>query len=127
MRKRKTEAIQTDLDTFRHNQAYPGITQAYSGISRALCNSGIFRTMVYLEPWHILNQKHIRNPGILRGLGYSKSEIYSGPCQTSTIRVLRKLSLFPPRIFTNHNYFHSINLPRTLLHQTNHRIFLMQV
>ena len=50
MRKRKTEAIQTDLDTFRHNQAYPGITQAYSGISRALCNSGIFRTMVYLEP-----------------------------------------------------------------------------
>ena len=30
MDKRKTEAIQTHLGTFRHNQAYPGIIQAYS-------------------------------------------------------------------------------------------------
>ena len=30
----------TDLDTFRHNQAYPGIIQAYSKL----------RAMVYPEP-----------------------------------------------------------------------------
>ena len=30
MGKCKTEAIQTDLGIFRHNQAYSGIIQAYS-------------------------------------------------------------------------------------------------
>ena len=32
----KTKVIQTDLGTFRQNQAYPGIIQAYSGIFRTL-------------------------------------------------------------------------------------------
>ena len=43
----KTKAVQTDLGTFRHNQAYPGITQTYSGIYRTLCNPNIFRTVEY--------------------------------------------------------------------------------
>ena len=30
MGKCKTKAIHTDLSPFRHNQAYPGIAQAYS-------------------------------------------------------------------------------------------------
>ena len=38
MGKQKTKDIQTDLGTFRHNQAYPGI---------------IHVTMEYLEPWYI--------------------------------------------------------------------------
>ena len=38
MGKQKTKDIQTDLGTFRHNQAYPGIIQV---------------TMEYLEPWYI--------------------------------------------------------------------------
>ena len=29
MGKYKIKAVQTDLGTFRHNQAYPGIIQAY--------------------------------------------------------------------------------------------------
>ena len=41
MGKCKTKAIQTDLATFRHNQAYPGIIQAYS----KPCV-----TLAYLEP-----------------------------------------------------------------------------
>ena len=41
MGKCKTKAIQTDLGIFRHNQAYPGIIQAYS----KLCV-----TLAYLEP-----------------------------------------------------------------------------
>ena len=41
MSKCKAKAIQTDLGTFRHGQAYPRIIQAYSGI---------FRTMVNPEP-----------------------------------------------------------------------------
>ena len=52
----KAKAIQTNLGTFRHNQTYPGIIQAYSGIFRTLCypdvfyNCGIFRTLTYSEP-----------------------------------------------------------------------------
>ena len=47
----KTKAIQrgTNLGTFRNNQAYLGIVQAYSGILRTLCIPGIFRTVVYSE------------------------------------------------------------------------------
>ena len=35
---------------FMHNPAYPGIIQAYLGIIRTLCNSGIFRNLTYLVP-----------------------------------------------------------------------------
>ena len=50
MGKYKVKTIETDLGIFRHNQAYPGIFQAYSGIFKILCNRGIFRTLVYPEP-----------------------------------------------------------------------------
>ena len=98
MTKCKTKAIQTNLDTFRHNQAYPGIIQAYSGKFRTLCYPEIFKTVVHPEPWHIQNQKHIQNLDIFRMLAYSKSEAYSVPCQTSTMKC-----------FANgYNYFHKL-------------------
>ena len=50
MGKCKTKAIQTDIGTLRHNQTYPGIIQENSGIFKTLCNSGIFRTVVFPEP-----------------------------------------------------------------------------
>ena len=70
----KTKAIQTNLGTFRHNQTYPGIIQAYSGIFRTLCYPGIFKTVVCPEPWHFQNQnsepysepRHIHNSGTFR-------------------------------------------------------------
>ena len=68
----KTKAIQTDLGTFRHNQAYPGIIQAYSGIFRTLCypdmfyNCGISRTLTYSEPEAYSEPWRIHNPGIFR-------------------------------------------------------------
>ena len=40
MGKCKTKAIQTDLGLFRHNQAYPGIIQACSGIFSTPCEPG---------------------------------------------------------------------------------------
>ena len=46
----KGKAIQTNLGTFRHNQAYPGIIQAYSGTFRTLCDPDMFKTVVYPEP-----------------------------------------------------------------------------
>ena len=83
-----TKAIQTYLGTFRHNQVYPRITQAYSIIIRTLCNleyfmklsmsllvlvvSCIFRTLVYPEFWNIQTQKHIQNPVIFTILVYSE-------------------------------------------------------
>ena len=47
MGKCKIKAIQTDLDTFRHNQAYPGIIK---NIFKTLCNRGIFRAVLYPVP-----------------------------------------------------------------------------
>ena len=87
MRKCKAKAVQADFQVnsrtlphiraysniFRHNQAYSGIVQAYSGIFRTLCSPDIFRTLVYLDPWHIQNQKHIQNRGAFRTLAYSES------------------------------------------------------
>ena len=50
MGKCKTKAIQTDLGTFRNNQAYPIIIYSYSGIFKTLCNPSIFRIVIYPEP-----------------------------------------------------------------------------
>ena len=55
---------QKSFRQFRHNQAYLGVIQAYSGMLRTLCNPGIFRAVVYPEPRYIQKQKHIQNPGI---------------------------------------------------------------
>ena len=49
MVKCKTKAIQTDVVPYRHDQAYPGIIQAYSGIFRTLCYPA------YLKLWYIQN------------------------------------------------------------------------
>ena len=46
----KTKAIQTNLDTFRHNQTYSGIIRAYSDVSKTLRYHDIFKTVVYPEP-----------------------------------------------------------------------------
>ena len=88
MGKCKPKAIQTDLGTFRYNQAYLGNIQTYSGTFKTLCNPGMFRTVVYPEPCHIQNQKHIHNSGIFRTPVYSKRwniqiPTHSEPCQTS--------------------------------------------
>ena len=71
MGKCKTKAIQTDLGTFRHNQAFPGIIQAYSKPCVTLAylepwyiqNSNIFRTLVYSET------RYIQNSGIFKVQG----------------------------------------------------------
>ena len=64
MSKCKKKAIQTDLGTFRHNQTYPGIIPAYSGIFRTLCYPDIFKTMVYPEPETYSEPWNIHKPGI---------------------------------------------------------------
>ena len=71
MGKCKTKVIQTDLGTFRHNQAYPGIIQAYS----KPCI-----TLAYLEPWYIQNPDIFKIRNIFRTLAYSKSKAYSDIC-----------------------------------------------
>ena len=80
-------------------------------MSKTLCNTGIFRTVLYPEPWHIQNQLYIQNaysqpwyienPDKLRTLAYSKSEAYSEPYQTSTMLRFEKT-------FYGYNYFHKL-------------------
>ena len=74
MGKCKINAIQTDLGTFRHNQAYAGIIQAYSDIFETLHNPVIFRTVEYPEPLHI------QNPGIFRTPKYTSYKLYTMKC-----------------------------------------------
>ena len=106
----KTKAIQTNLGTFRHNQTYPGIIQAYSCIFRTLCNPGIFKIVVCPEPWHIQGERDIWNPGIFTTL------VYLEPCQTSTFFA----SIFNGyNYFTNYIDFRSTSLRRFLLHEIN--------
>ena len=68
----KTQAIQTDLDIFKHILAYSGVwvfrnIKAYSGIfRRILCNPETLGTLVYLESQHIQNQWHVQNLGIFK-------------------------------------------------------------
>ena len=75
--------------------AYSGIIQAYSGIFKTMCNPGILRTVVYPEPWHIQNQKHIQNLDIFANLVYLEpqyiqnavySESKAWTLQTSTMK-----------------------------------------
>ena len=97
----KQKSIQTDLDTFRHNQTYPGIIEPF----RTLCYPGMFkepfrtrsiiRTLAYSQPWYV------QSPDIFRTLTYSKFEVYSEPCQTSTMKRFAK-------IVNVCNYFHKL-------------------
>ena len=63
MSKCKTKAIQTDLSTLRHNQAYSGIIQAYSKPCL---------TLAYLEPWYIQNPDIFKTRSIFRTLAHSQ-------------------------------------------------------
>ena len=59
MGKCKIKAIPTDLGTFKHNQAYPEIIQAYSGILKNLCNPGIFIKPGYIQKLDIFRTRRI--------------------------------------------------------------------
>ena len=101
MGKCKTKAIQTDLGTFRHSQAYskPCVNLAYS------------------EPWYIQNPDIFKTRNIFRTLIYSEIE-NSGifktqgllrhlQCQTSTMKRFVKTA--------NGIQSRNIGLPRSLL------------
>ena len=91
----ETKAIQTNLGTFSHKLTCPGIIQAYLEPCVILSylklwymqNPDIFRTPSYSHPCYI------QNSAIFRTLAYSKSEAYTEPCHTSTMKL------------TNFNYF----------------------
>ena len=86
MGKCKTKAIQTDLGRFRRNHAYskPCVTLVYLE-PWYIQNPDVFKPEAYSEPWHIQNLR------IFRTLAYSKSEAYSEPCQTSTMKRFAKI------------------------------------
>ena len=64
------KANQADLGTFTHILEYSGMFRNYSGILRMLCNSSIFRTLVYSK---------------------SETKVYSAPCQICTVESFAKL------------------------------------
>ena len=68
----KAKGIQTNLGTFRHNQAYPGIIYAYLGIFRTLSHPNTFKTEVHPEL-----------------LTYSEPEAYSEPCFIQNVDIFK--------------------------------------
>ena len=87
MGKCKTKAIQTDLGTFKHNQAYskPFVNLAYSEPWN-IQNSDIFktrnisRTLVFSEPWCVENSDIFKTQGLFRHIR----------CQASTMKCFVK-------------------------------------
>ena len=81
---------QSGLGTFRHNQAYTGIIQAYSEL---MCKHGIFKTEVYAELIHIQKehtQWYIQNTDIFK-----------------ILRIYRTLSsIYYEALFNGYKYFH---------------------
>ena len=55
---------------FRHNQAYPGIIQAYLGIIRTLRNPDIFRNLTYLVLIFPLEKNSSRGEQGLEGMNF---------------------------------------------------------
>ena len=90
MSKCKTKAIQTDLGTFRHNQTYPVIIQAYSEPCVTLTylkqsyiqnpdtlrTRSIFATLVYSEPRYIQNADIFKIRSMLRTLSNIYDEAF---------------------------------------------------
>ena len=123
MAKCKTIAIQKELGTFRHNQAYPGIIQSYSKPCVTLAYfepwyiqnphifkiRNIFRTLVYSEPQYIQNYGIFKIQGLFRHLRF----------QTSTMKRFSKI--------VKGKQLRSISLPRPLLHEKNIMRQLLQM
>ena len=104
MKKRKTKAIQVDLTIFthipayshlfRHNQAYSGIIQAYSGIFRILCNSANFIYAIYGCKCSSKNCVPLRN-GSPQLLLWNKETLFSErTCSLQLITITYKEKLF---------------------------------
>ena len=69
----KTQAIQADLDIFKHISAYSGVwifrnIQAYS--------EGSCVTLEHWEPWYIWNPSIFKTSGMCKTLVYSKPGIF---------------------------------------------------
>ena len=116
------------------NQIYWGIFSTYSDIFWALCNHGIFRTLVcseschiqsqstfralvYLKLWDIQNQKHIQTAGLFRTLEYSELERYPESYQTSTMRTSFENQVEAIIIFASYNHFRNISFSCLLFHK----------
>ena len=108
MGKCKAKAIQTDLGTFRHSQAYskPYVNLAcsepwYIQNPDIFKTRNIFQTLVYSEPRYIENSGIFKTQGLFRHLR----------CQTFTMKRFVKT--------VNGKWFRNISLPRSLLHEIN--------
>ena len=97
---------------FRQIQAHSGIIRHIQELFRHIqAYSQPCVTLAYFGPWYIQNSKIFRTRSIFRTLAHSKSKAYSEPCKTCTMKRFAKI--------VNGCYFCRINLPRSLLPETN--------
>ena len=95
---------------FRHNRHIQELFRNIQAYSES-CVTDIFRVLVYMELWHIQNQKHIQNrdifrilvcsePWYIQNLGVFRTLAYSEPYQISKIECFVK-------ILKGYNYVHN--------------------
>ena len=69
---------------------------------RNVCYPDVFKTVEYLEPWHIQNQKYIQSPSIFTSLLYSEPAIFRTLSQVyDEVFILFMAKI----IFTDYSYF----------------------
>ena len=95
MGKCKTKTVQTDLGIFSHNQAYPGIIQAYS----KPCV-----TLVYFELWYIQNPDILETGNIFRTLAFSKPWYIQNPGISKIQGIFRTLPNIYDQAFCQNSY-----------------------
>ena len=109
LKKKKIFSLIKYCSIFRHTQVYLGIIRYCPGIFITLCNTGMFRTLIYSEPWYNKNQGRIQNHGILRTL------VYSEPWH-----IQKQKHISEPWYIEKHRIFRSRGILRTLYLKLKH-------
>ena len=104
----KTRTTQTNLGTFRRNQTYSGIIQAY--LEPCL-------TLTYLKLWYIQNPNTFRTRGIFATQAYSRPSLFRTPLYSESwhIQNLRHIQNPVAHLWWSINYFDGCNYFHKLL------------
>ena len=110
----RTLSFIINSDIFSHIHVLFKHIQPYCGIFGTLCNSCIFKTLLYSESWHIQNSRYIQN----------SVKVYSGTLRTLfNVLILRTLPYSELYHIQNFCMFKTGGIYRTLFSQSNLGIF----
>ena len=121
MKKCKTKAIQADEGLFTHIVAYSDILKRKQSICifRTLCNLGIFRTLAYTEQKAYFESWYNNNSGMFRTVLYWEPWSIQNPVKPLLWSVSQRLNFF-------HNKSENFNFNSKLKIEKGHFFFNVQ-